>query len=391
MKKKTVFKRTREILSVLIRYGFSEILSRLKVKNRIKGIPVKAFRDNLEKPFAVRIRCALEELGPTFIKFGQMMSMRPDLFPQNMILELSRLQDQVPPFSNGLVHEIIESQFDSPFSSIFKSFEETPDAAASIAQVHRAILLSGKEVAVKIQRPGVHEQVAVDLEVLATFADLAERYLPEVALFHPKDIISEFSANLVHELDFLREARNIESFHKYFAKDPEVFIPDIFRDFCTEKILVMDYIHGIKISELDILKSNGYNCKIIAQRGIDSFFKQVFVNGFFHADPHSGNIFILPGNIIAPVDFGIVGFVNDFMRQELGRALEAFVARDARRLVKVLRDLELVEDASVSRELYTDIEHLITYYHHMSLAQLSIGNVINDFIDIVRKHHVRIP
>ena len=395
MKKRVIARRSGVILAVLFKYGFAELLNRLRAHSRLPFRFRKPARDrvreNIDKPFAVRLRLVCEELGTTFIKFGQMLSMRPDILPKNVILELEKLQDQVPPFDLKTVRETIGVQFGKPFAEIFRSFAEVPEAAASVAQVHRATLLSGEEAAVKIQRPGVRDLVSVDLEILFHLAQLAERHVPELALFNPKAVVAEFAASIHHELDFLKEARNIEGFRKNFLNDPTVRIPSVYWDYCTEKVICMEFIRGIKISELEKLKQTDCDLPLIARRGVDLVFKQIFRDGFFHADPHAGNLFILPGNVIVPIDFGQVGFVSEFLRERLGRALAAFVNRDARALVKVLNDLELIEDGTVTRELNFDIEHLINYYHDISLAQLNLGTIILELIDLIRRHRIRIP
>lgn len=395
VKKRIIARRLAEIVSILFKYGFSEIVSRLRRKSRlafrVRRASRDAERDLVEKPFAIRIRLALEELGPTFIKFGQVLSMRPDILPQNIILELQKLQDQVPAFKTELAKQTIENQLGKPFSRVFRSFQDTPEAAASIAQVHKATLFSGETVAVKIRRPGIQEQVSLDLEILLYLAQLAERALPETAAFNPAGVVREFAITLHGELDFLKEARNIECFQKYFGADPHVHIPKLFWDNCSESLITMEYIDGIKISDRERLIKSGADLKLIARRGVDVFFRQIFEYGFFHADPHSGNIFILPGDVLAPIDFGMVGFVNDFHKEKLSRALRAFIQRDARLLVKVLKELELLEDHDVTRELTFDAEHLINYYYNISLAQLNLGTVIMELIDIIRKHHIRIP
>lgn len=380
---------------VLFKHGFSEILRRLRLGPisffSVLWLRRKSRKEELGKPFPVRIRLTLEELGPTFIKFGQMLSMRPDLISADIVSELQKLQDQVPPFDTTLVREIIAGQLQKPVDDIFTSFSHMPDAAASIAQVHKAYLADGTCVAVKVQRPGLRQQIAVDLEILFYLADLAEKHIPEVSLINPTAIVREFAKSLYNEIDFQREARNMESFRKYFSQDESIHIPAVIHEYTTERILTMEYIDGIKVSDIDMLTKKSYDKKQIALNGVNAFFKQVFEFGFFHADPHAGNIFILPQNVIAPVDFGIIGFINQHLRKQLGRALKAFIDRDGYQFAKVLRDLELVEESNISRDLCHDIEHLINYYYNMPFNQIRIGAAVFDLIDIIRKYHVRIP
>jgi ubiquinone biosynthesis protein len=231
----------------------------------------------------------------------------------------------------------------------------------------------------------------VDLEILKHLAALAERHLEEVAVLGPTAVVKEFAAVIHQEMDFLLEGRNIESFSKNFKNTKHIRIPRVYWDYCTEKIITMEFIHGTRMHEFIRTRPAGYDFKLIARRGVDFLFRQVFEFGFFHADPHAGNIFILPDNVIAVLDFGMVGFVNEYLQERLGRALSAFANRDADGLVKVLHDLELVEDQLVTRDLHFDIEHLINYYHNISLAQLNMGTVIFELIDLVRRHHIRVP
>lgn len=388
-------KRYREILAILIKYGFKEILNRLRIGYRLrfglKKLSESQIRENVDKPFAIRLRLVFEELGPTFIKFGQMLSMRPDLLPKNIIIELQRLQDQVPPFSFREVEEIIMIQFNCKLNELFKSFEQKPIAAASIAQCHKAQTRDGRLVAVKIRRPGIQQIIQTDIEILKMLAALAEKSLPNLRVLNPTGVIEEFALSMQYEIDFFKEGRNIEAFKKFFDHDDTVYIPVVYWDLCTDSVLCMEYIDGIKISQIDQYESKKLDRKLIAVNGAKSFFKQVFSYGFFHADPHPGNIFVLDNNVLAPVDFGIVGYIDDEMQRELGKALIAFVNKDANGMIKILRNLDLIDSHVVTKGLRSDLKNLINYYYDIKLSQINLGTIIMEILDIIRKHHIRIP
>ncbi len=395
IKRSQLLKRYKEIIFILLKYGFKEVGNRVRIgyarRFIFKKISKSEIQENLEKPFAVRIRLVLEELGPTFIKFGQMLSMRPDILPKNIIMELQKLQDQVPPVPFSQINEVIKSQFDKPVSEVFKSFNEEPEAAASIAQCHRAMTFEGEDVAVKIKRPFIKEVIIKDLSILFELAVIAEKYFPELKLLNPKGVIEEFALSIQYELDFLKEGRNVEAFRKCFKNETGIHIMKIYWKLCTENILTMEYIDGIKASDMEGLKRSNIDFKTIAVNGANIFLKQVFDLGFFHADPHPGNIFILKDNIIALIDFGIIGYIDDFLQKQLGKALVAFVERDPEGLIKVLRELELIEDSKITRALYYDLKNLINYYYNISLSQLNLATVIFELIEIIRKHHIKIP
>jgi len=265
IKRSQLLKRYKEIIFILLKYGFKEVGNRVRIgyarRFIFKKISKNEIKENLEKPFAVRIRLVLEELGPTFIKFGQMLSMRPDILPENIIMELQKLQDQVPPVPVSQINEVIKSQFNKPVSEVFKSFNKEPEAAASIAQCHRAMTFDGKDVAVKIKRPLIKEVIIKDLSILFELAVIAEKYFPELKLLNPKGIIEEFALSIQYELDFLKEGRNVEAFRKCFKNESGIHIMKIYWKLCTENILTMEYIDGIKASDMEGLKRSNASWK----------------------------------------------------------------------------------------------------------------------------------
>ena len=390
-KRRELVKRLSEIIKILLKYGFTEFVFRIKKHFPFPIVVKKRSSSLINNSFAVRLRLALEELGPTFIKFGQILSMRPDILPKNIILELQKLQDQVPPLSFVELKTFVENQFHKNFTDIFSYFNEIPEAAASIAQVHYARLLNGNEVAVKIKRPSINYKITADLEILFYLAKISENIFPDIKLINPTSLVKEFAFTIQAELDFYKEGRNIECFQRYFANDKSLYFPRVYWEYSSDAILTMEYIDGIKVSETEKLKDAGFDLKLIAQRGVDFFFRQFFEYGFFHADPHPANIFILPGNIIAPLDFGMIGFINDYMKEKLSQALKAFIQRDARLLISILDELDIITAETAEQELTREIEKLINYYYHISLAQLNLGHLIMELIEIMRNYHLRLP
>jgi len=388
-------KRYRQITKILLRYGFDDMLGKLKIDYYIqlsKKIMPRFKAQELETiTTAERLRLVLEELGPTFVKLGQMLSVRPDLVPENFINQFKKLQDEVPPFSVDQAKKEIEMQLGKPVEELFTSFNDVPLAAASIAQVHRAVTKNGKQVVVKIQRPHIRNVIETDLNILFDLAGLIERRIPEMELFNPRAIVQEFARTIRREMDFIREGRNIERFRRNFAEDDTVYVPDVFWELTTERVLTMEYIDGIKVSELDKIKNAGLDRKIIAVNGAEAILKQVFEYGFFHADPHPGNIFILPDNVIAPIDYGMMGSLDYELMEAAGNLLTAIVKKDVNKIIRVFNDIRVIETSMDVRGLKTDLTDILDRYYQIPLYQLDIGKVVEELMEIIRKHHIMLP
>ena len=388
-------KRYRQITTILLRYGFDDMLGKLKIDYYIqlsKKIIPKFKAQELETiTTAERLRLALEELGPTFVKLGQMLSVRPDLVPENFINQFKKLQDEVPPFPVDQAKKEIEMQLGKPVEELFTSFNDVPLAAASIAQVHRAVTTNGKQVVVKIQRPHIRNVIETDLNILFDLAGLIERHIPESELFNPRAIVQEFASTIRSEMDFIREGRNIERFRRNFAEDDTVYVPAVFWKLTTERVLTMEYIDGIKVSELEKIENTGLDRKIIAVNGAEAILKQVFEYGFFHADPHPGNIFILPNNVIAPIDYGMMGSLDDELMEAAGNLLTAIVKKDVNKIIRVFNDIRVIETSMDVRVLKTDLTDILDRYYQIPLYQLDIGKVIEELMEIIRKHHIMLP
>lgn len=389
-------KRYRQILTILLRYGFDDIIDKIGITYYIKLgkkiIPVYKNDSTLEKiTTARRFRLALQDLGPTFIKFGQIMSIRPDLIPANFIQEFQKLQDEVPAFSSEDAKLIITKELGQPIEQLFQSFEETPIAAASIAQVHRAKTPDGKSVVLKIQRPGIRHTIETDINILFDLANLIDKYIPESKLFNPIGIANEFAKTIRKELDFSREGRNIDRFKRNFEGDETVYVPTVFWDLTTTHILTMEYIKGIKISEFDKLKTSGLDTKIIADHGAQATLKQVFEHGFFHADPHPGNILVLPGNIIAPLDFGMMGTLDNEIREILGDLLYAIIKKNVTKILRIFSEIGITQDIEDERTLKNDITDFLERYYQIPLYQLNVEIILNEFTEIIRRHQIKLP
>jgi ubiquinone biosynthesis protein len=331
------------IQRVLLKHGLDELVSAthlfrpLARLRRIPGLGVR--KASRELPIGVRIREALIELGPIFVKFGQALSTRRDLLPREIADELAKLQDRVPPFPAAETHRQLAAAYRKPLESLFARFDDEPLAAASIAQVHTAALPDGREAVVKVLRPGVRAQIRRDVDVLHSLAALAERYWGEVRRLRPREVVREFDNTLMHELDLMREAANAAQLRRNFEGSPLLYVPEVYWDWCRPGVLVMERIHGINIGETAKLREAGVDMRRLSANGVEIFFTQVFRHNFFHADMHPGNIFVNPADPANPqyiaVDFGIVGSLSLADQQYLAESFLAFFKRDYHRVAKL--------------------------------------------------------
>jgi len=387
--------RYRQILGIIFKYGFGNIVDALKIDQYIEiGFQLisRTRRERVEKLSGnERIRMIFEELGPTFIKFGQILSSRPDLIPVGLLKELSRLQDHVPPFSFDDARRIIVSESGSSLEEVFEYMDEEPIASASIGQVHRAGLKDVNEVAVKIQRPGIRKTIEVDLEIMHHLATLMEAHVEEIGPHRPVKIVEEFKKSLEKELDFSIEASNIERMARQFENDATVHIPMVFREESSQRVLTMEYIRGIKVSDVEALDRADFKRKLITRRGADFVLKQIFEFGFFHADPHPGNIFILPGNIISPVDFGMTGFVSRDTRETFVDLIKSIDAKNTRLSVRFLLELAFYEEEPDVAALEKEVAQFVDAYFEKPLKEINLTSLINDIIEMASSHHMTIP
>jgi len=385
-------RRYRQIVSILLKYGFDQVLDQMKIFTRLR-IRKKALKkvEELEKlTYTQRVRLALEELGPTFVKLGQVLSMRPFLIPLELVLELTKLQDQVGPFSFVQVKQIVESELNAPLDKYFSSFDTVPIASASLSQVHKAVTKEGKVVVVKVQRPGIKEIIEADMDILKDLTNLLERYVPESKQYDPRGIREELEKSIRREIDFNNEARNIQVFGENFKEDKNIFVPRVFWDMTTSRVLTMEFIDGVKISNLEELEKRGIDKKSLARIGGKMVFKQIFEDGFFHADPHPGNLFALEGNIIAPVDYGMMGRLSETTMNELADLLICVVTWHPGGIVKVYQDMEVVGEEVNLRALEADLADFLYKYHKIPLSRLDMNTLMNEAFEIIHRYDIQI-
>lgn len=387
--------RYRQILTVLFKYGFDDVIEMLKIDQYIE-IGLQLINRKRSEPFdrlsrAVRVRMAIEELGPTYIKLGQILSTRPDLVPVDFIRELSRLQDKVPSFAFSDVCQIVRQETGRTVEELFDQMDAKPLAAASIGQVHWARLKDGEPVAVKIQRPGIRKLVEVDLEILLHLATLAERHIEELVHHRPVTIVEEFARSIEKELDYTLEATSMERVARSFLHDETVYIPKVYRELTTQRVLTAEFVDGIKISMLNPLDQNGLDRKLITRRGADILLRQVFEHGFFHADPHPGNLFVLPNNVICLIDFGMMGTVDRQTREIFVELVDAVVRRDDPRTTQVLLKLTLWDEEPDLRLLGKDVADFLGEHLYKPLNEIQVGKVLHDMLELAMRHRLRIP
>jgi len=375
--------RYRQILKVLAKYGFDDLISSVKRRWRApKGIK--------DLGRAERARLALQELGPTFIKLGQMLSMRPDLITPEFAEEFKKLQDEVPPCDFEEIKGVLEEELKAPLESKFSRFDPLPIAAASLAQVHKAEI-NGEPVAVKVQRPGIRRVIETDIDILLQIAGIVKRRLGDEAPFDPVGIVNEFAKSIYRELDFTREANNMLRFARNFQNDPTVYVPKVYWELTTRRVLTMEFVDGIKISDVERFESLGLDRRTVALNGAKAVLKEIFEHGFFHADPHPGNIFVIKGNVIVPVDFGMVGRLTSKEMESLGRLLTGMVYKDAGLIVRTLYQLGMLEETRDTDELERDISDFLDRYYKRPLYQLDMRAIMDELMWIVRSHRVKVP
>jgi ubiquinone biosynthesis protein len=387
-------KRYGHVLGVLARYGFEDILFRVGARYDVPWrdkLFTKKIRDIRNLSTAQRVRLALEELGPTYVKFGQALSSRPELLPSDFIRELSKLQDEVPPFPFQVVQGIIEAQFGHPLADLYDDFDQKPSAAASLAQVHHARLKTGEEVAVKVQRPGIHESVDADIRILRKLAALAERHIPEISVYQPAGIVEEFGRTIHQELDFVREGRSADSFRRFFEHDEAVHIPRVYWHLTGARVLTLEYIHGIKVSDNAQLDARGLDRKTIANNGAHLLLKEIFDFHKFHADPHPGNLFVLENNVIAPVDFGLIGVLDQATVDHLGALLTAIVDKDMESMTGIVLQMCQAGEQVDTGPIQLDLADLLERYYAVPLQELNMKEIIGDVTGILRRNTLRFP
>ncbi len=389
-------RRYRHILGILIKYGFGHIVEQLNIDYYLelgrRIVTLGTATKEIERlSQAQRLRLAMEELGPTFVKLGQVLSTRPDLIPQAYTDEFSLLQDKVPSEKASVIREQVQNELGYPAEELFAEFSTEPIAAASIAQVHRAKLKSGEDVVVKIQRPAIANTIETDIDILMGLAYLVENHLPAELIIDPIAIVREFRRIIYRELDFTREAHTIDRFTANFEGDNTFFVPQVYWDYTGPTVLTMSYVDGIKVSEFQKLRDENYDLTEIARNGADSFLKQVLDFGLFHGDPHPGNIFILPDNVICMLDYGMVGHLDDSLKYHLLDLILGVVERDTDRIVSQLLYSGDISDETDRKQLKRDLAEFIDDYHEVPLQNLNTGKLMTQFIEILQQHRIKFP
>ncbi len=383
--------RLREILTVLSKYGLADWISRLDidiVKSWIKGRDGAGLTGMSHES---RIRLALAELGTTFIKLGQMLSTRADLIGPALAKELSALQEDAPADSFEAARGIVESELGQPLAELYAEFDAKPLASASIAQVHRAKLRAGPAVVVKVQHAGIEARIRTDLDILVGLAELAEQFVPEWRRYRPRATAAEFQRVLLRELDFGREERNLQQFAANFAGNTGVCFPQPFAEFSTGRVLTMQYLEGIKLAEPQRLRGVGYDLAEIARRGAELYLEMIFRDGFYHADPHPGNFLVLPGGVIGILDCGMVGRIDDDMREQIEDMLLAIVNRDAVRLTTIVTRLGAIPPQLDQAGLSNDVAELVGYHGTRALDNFNVGQALTDMTEIIRRYQIVLP
>ena len=387
-----------EIQRVLLRHGLDDYVRATHLYRPLRFLfflsPGIWFERRRRASRGERLRLALQELGPIFVKFGQAVSTRRDLLPTDIADELAKLQDRVPPFPGSVARQLVEVAYGKSVNEVFSQFEETPLAAASIAQVHVARLPNGQEVIVKVLRPDMRGVIERDLEVLHALADLAQRYWPEGRRLRPREIVGEYQKTILDELDLMREAANASQLKRNFAGSELLYVPEVHWDYCRAEVMVMERIHGVPISDLASLRAAGTNIAQLAENGVRIFFTQVFRHNFFHADMHPGNIFVLIADPARPryaaVDFGIVGSLDPRDQHYLAENFLAVFDRDYRRVAQLHLESGWVPPGTRVDEMESAVRTVCEPIFDRPLKDISFGRILLRLFEISRRFNMQI-
>ncbi|MDD1619859.1 MAG: AarF/UbiB family protein [Methylococcaceae bacterium] len=387
--------RMQDIATVLIRYGFGGFVQLLGLERVLAHVGKSLHWQHAEEYATLdtpcRVRHILEELGPTFIKMGQILATRVDLFPPAYIAEFEKLLDQVPPLPFAELLPQLEEDIGGSVTDIFQEIDTQPLAAASLAQVHRAVLKNGTPVVLKIRRPGIRKIIEADLHLLDRLVDIVESDAPELRRYHPREVVRQFSQSLRRELDFAAESRNAERVAANLAGDPHIMIPKVYWEFTGERLNVQEYVDGILGKDLDGVKNAGLDKRLLAERGVKAVLQMIMVDGFFHADPHPGNVFYLPDNRLAFIDFGMMGRLTDERREQVVSFLYGMVNHHAATVVEILEDWSDIVKTDTQTTLVVEIDGFVEHYSSLALKDLSLPMMIGDLMVILRDHNLSLP
>ncbi|MFP3896160.1 MAG: ABC1 kinase family protein [Anaerolineales bacterium] len=384
--------RARHIAEVLIRNGLGFLAERAGLTHFLSRRRARRMeRDIQDKDLTIpqRVRHTLEELGPTYIKLGQILSTRPDLLPPQYIVELGKLLDAAPPVPLEEISQTVEKELGAPMDEVFQHFEAEPIASASIGQVHRATLHDGTKVAVKVQRPGVEPTIEADLDLLLRQARFVESRSETLKQYGLVDIVQEFAQSLRDEINYTIEGRHADRLHDLLAEE-SILIPGVYWDLTTRRVITLDYLEGIKLTQIEKLAEVGYDLHTVAVQITQLYLRQVFVHGIFHADPHPANILVCDGQI-GLVDFGVLGYLTPQMKRDLGDLLFAVVQKDADEVVRIITRIGAIGPASDRDALRRDVRRLILHYYNVPLKSVPIAQFLRDMMRMTFEHHIRLP
>ena len=381
--------RAREIIGIIVKYGLSDWVSKGGMGKYFITKKQMARIDRYNQ--WERIRMAIEELGPTFVKFGQILADRPDIVPEELRKELKKLQDEAQPMPDEVAIEEIEKQLGRPVGEIFREFDKSRLASASIAQTYRGVLLNGEEVCIKIQRPGIDKKIELDLQLMNYFSGRMQKGNPELEAINLLGVVREFGKTIKQELDFRHEAANIVRFYHNFEMDPDVRVPKVYSQYTTPKILIEEYIRGIKVSDMETLLSSGNNPDLLARKAVRLVFDQIFTHGFFHADPHPGNLFVLEGNILSFIDFGMMGSLRTEHLNFLGKYVMGYLERDAHKMTEALLLVSGKRHFARFRDMEFQVGEMLAHYKYLTIEEMDFGKVMNESVDILIRYGLRIP
>jgi len=392
-------RRYNQIISVFLKYGFEDLVSYMEEKKRFqflkRFLPKSTFNQAIKLTKWEKMRMVCEELGPTFVKFGQILSNRPDLLPAELIKELEKLQDSVPPIAGTIAKHVLEEELKQKAEDLFYEFDETCFASASMAQVHRATLKTGEKIVLKIQRPGIKLVIEQDIKVMLYMAELFSKRIPSLKSFDPVGLVRNFEDSIIKELDFIHESVNVQRFEYNFKEDADdegwIHSPKVYRELTTAKVLALEFIDGTKITDLQKLTDRGLNKEVIAKRLAVSFFKQIFNYGFFHADPHPGNLLVLENNVVCYLDYGMMGSILKKDIEQFGSLFIAVNKKDVRRIIRSLQMLSDSPTIKNFRQLEADLNEFVQNHSFRSVHSNEMSTILLELKDIIVKHGLKVP
>lgn len=391
--------RYNEILKVLVKYGFEDLVQHLEEKKRYtflrRLIPERSRLHAAKYTKWEKMRLVCEELGPTFIKFGQVLSNRPDLIPFELVLEFEKLQDEVPPMPKEKAKEVVEAELKKDTDELFAWFDPEPFASASMAQVHKVTLHDGNRIALKVQRPGIKQIILEDIKVMYTIAEILENRIPSLKSFDPIGLVKNFEDSIIKELDFINESINVQRFYNNLVNDSSIDqfakAPRVYRDFTTERILALEFMAGIKIDRIEKLKEKNIDTSVIARRLSISFYKQIFEYGFFHADPHPGNLLVLPNRHICYLDFGMMGTILPRDIKIFGQLFSSITDKNVKQIINTIQQLSDQTVVNDMRSLEFDINEFVEKYYVRDVHRNEMSTVFLELKDIIVAHGLKVP